>query len=793
MDAFAVVALKSLDEVQAMRAEVRMKPSIPGDRKSQSFINTDQEPEGSHAQLDENGHPENPFELEDSFDSQNNPFEVVEEENPFEQENIDPEGSFEEGNVYGRENLYGQYNPYGLESIFEDEDLYRLEENLYRQENISRPESLFGQENVAESESLFEQENLFGQENFSRPESLFRQENFFTSESIFGQENPFQPVFGEEEEFSIPIVDDDGDYENWYVKEEPEEQQLPPQPDKKELDRLKKAEFIKAFRRWIKLQKHNRPNRKQTIKFILKARTGYKRLGRRYHSYTGIIGKNRQIKQKSHCVLFRNLPEEKEITKESKYYYEPVERENQGPRLRTKAAAEGHKKAAQEYAEYLAREVLNFRKGEYRAAKVQQVVEKQTQDLLKIELGLAHERGLEWGWYLCEGAEGTPWGNCAKFCDWPGCLGPEPSEAFYKKMEEANDNINPMDNLPIRFPFLGEVKGGKEKETTNRAPPGSGFHVGFDFNRSGARIHHIVQRAQDLIYDNKSTRAFDYCKSYLEDDCDELMIRPPITTLDKAHLAFTAGSAARFAYLDVWSVRRRISEIEKYMTLTVFHMLSDSKILKNNMNMHFYADVKAKVHYWGEIHQLHFLMPQRGLGDLMDVLSRERLKRLVRLHRNKMSFNKEELKKGYTLQVMSIPIREAAKPVISRRKHLIAKIMGRGEQYKAEHREKPKRPPRPPNIFQRLWNSLWVDKKLKPAGEGLPGIQNKRKNEGPDIIEMLELHERPEESEITWISKDGIGRRRKTPMPKFNYQETIQGDHANDYPHTIEFRHAALR
>ncbi|KAF3315834.1 hypothetical protein TWF173_003028 [Orbilia oligospora] len=653
-----------------------------------------------------------------------------------------------------------------------------LEDNDYL-ENPFEPENPFGLQNPFESGDLFEQENPFEPPNSPEPENPF------------GQENPFETAEIVEESLPIPVVEDDGDYENWFEEKDPQEQ-LQPQPYQRPLN-PKKVEFIRAFKRWTKLQKHNRPNRKQTIEFVLKARTGYKRLGQRYHSYTGIIGKSRQIKQKSHCLLFQNLPEEKEITKDSKYYRHPAERLNQGPRFRTQAALHGHQIAARQYADYITREVLNFRKGEYRAAKVYQVVTNQTDAILKIELGLAHEKGLRWGWYLCEGAEGAPWENCEKFCVWPGCLGPEPSESFHRKMEKANDNINESDNLPVRFPFLSEVRGGSEKESTNRSGPGSGFNVGFDLNHSLVGLHHTVRRAQDLIYDHKSTQAFDLCRSYLEDGCEELMIRPPITTLDKAHLAFSAGSAARFAYADYWSVKRRVVEIEKYMTLTVFYMLSEPKILKENTNMHFYADVKAKVHYWGEIHQLHFLMPQRSLGDLMDILSRERLKRLVRLHKNKMNLNKEELKKGYTLQIISIPTREAPKPVVSRRKHLVAKIIGRGDKVKGETNENVKKPAEGQNIFKRLWNKLLRKEQPKPAQETVPGISQNNKKGDPDIIEMLDLHDRPEESRITWISKDGIGRRRTTPMPKFSYHDTIRKDPYHDYPPTIEYRQAVLR
>ncbi|RVD84888.1 uncharacterized protein DFL_003225 [Arthrobotrys flagrans] len=379
-------------------------------------------------------------------------------------------------------------------------------------------------------------------------------------------ENPFGSVELLEEPLPV-VVEDDGDYENWTEEEAPEEQ-LPFPPKRTQSDPVK-VQFTKAFRRRRKLRKHSQPNRKETVEFILKARTGYKKVGQRYHSYAGIIG-DKQIKQNSHIVQFRDLPEEKEIPKHSKYYRHPAERTNQHPHLRTKAAEEGYNKAILEYVDYITREVINFGNGKYRAAKVRAFTTKQNAEVLKLELVIAHEKGLRNGWYLCEGAEDIPWGNCAEFCRWPGRRGPEPSEKFHRKMEQA----------------------------------------------------------------------------YLEDDRKEIMLRPPLKTLDKAHLTFTAGSTARFAYSEEWRVTRRITEIEKYMNLTTVRMLSDPKILKNNMNKHFYADVEAKVHYWGGVHQLNMLMPQRELDDLMEILSRERFKRLVRLHRLRMNQNKEEMKKG---------------------------------------------------------------------------------------------------------------------------------------------------
>ncbi|KAK6331635.1 hypothetical protein TWF718_002184 [Orbilia javanica] len=616
-------------------------------------------------------------------------------------------------------------------------------------------------------------------------------------------ENTPRPVIPE----PLPtIFEDDGDDTNWSeTEDEFEEQDLPPPlPWHKPQDPFE-AKFLKAFKYWREVQRSTKPSRKgATVKFVLKARTGYKRIGQRYHSYTGIVGKNSHIIQKSSSNQIRDLRKLKQKLKASERYVEPADKK---ARFRTQAALDGYQKATLEYAEYIVREFVNFGKGQYRAKKVEQLAEEHRAEVLKVELALAHELGLEDGWYLCGGAKDTPWGNCRQFCYWPGCSGRELSEKFYDKMDKANTNINLSDDIPVRFPFLSEVKGGHAARAANRtAGAGSGFRIGFDLENCWGTAHHVVQQMQDLVYQHQCTKSYELCYSYLNDESEALMIRPPLKALDKAYLAFIASSASRFAHEKEWKIRHRINEIEKYMNLAIFYMLSDPSIIEDNMNAHFYSEVKAKAHFWGEIHELHFLMPERDINDLLVIMDHEKYKRLIRLYKVKTMKNGSGMKRGHTLQILSIPLYKAEKPLISKRKRLMAKITGRGGQEKDENGKQSGKVSTGQGFFRSIWDKLWRKEVQKPADgiveegqkpaipvpeEDLP-LHLKKVVGGPDIIEMMDLRDRPHEQTITWISKDGLKRRRETPAPTFNYNTTIHQDAFRDYPPTIEFRRAAL-
>ncbi|KAK6345883.1 hypothetical protein TWF730_010226 [Orbilia blumenaviensis] len=593
------------------------------------------------------------------------------------------------------------------------------------------------------------------------------------------------------------------DTESWTTVH-PEEN---PFSDDKEVDPRSPAEikFTRDFNYWRLLQKHNRPHRKATLGFVVKARTGFKKVGQRYHSYTGIFSKNRRIIQKTRTIRLNELPEPKEISEFSKNYRYPSSRLNQYPRLRTFKAVRGYHEAISNYIKYLVDEALTFEKREERAEKWRAGTKEYKSKALKLEYDLAHEKGLLRGWYLCEGAEGTPWENCDRYCDWPSCKGLEVSEQLIAEMEDANNNINVDDKLPVRFLFLKDIR----RETKGAPPPtqGSGINTGWDITCAWDGIHHTVQRAQNLNYNHRSTESYEFCRSYLKETDSESTIEPPLTAIDKAYLSFSAGSAARFAHPQ-WSVRKRITEIEKYMNLAVVHVLSDSSVLKLHSNRVFYDDVKAKVHYWGEMHQLNIMMPQRPMDDLVKVLNTERLKRLARLHEMKRREDKRDYKKGYTVQMSVVPIKKAAKPLVDKPKGLIARVFGRNDKNKKKkHKSKKSKKSdkvketetgeNKEGILRWIWNTILgkesADNGKKPKQEKKSRMEREFVPTAElDILDMIAERDKPDEENVIWIGKDGRGRRRQTPLPQFNYNKTINHDPFGDYPPTIEYRQAVL-
>ncbi|KAK6511174.1 hypothetical protein TWF481_000096 [Arthrobotrys musiformis] len=616
------------------------------------------------------------------------------------------------------------------------------------------------------------------------------------------------------------LVEDDGNDEGWSV-DEPEQENLPPPPPSPSLESLPELSpaeirFLRRFEHFRRLQKYNRPNRVAIGGSVVKARQAYKKLGRRHHKYTNITSEGKPIKQKPDYITWSDLPKRSNPEEGSRYYFEPVEKKNQHLRLRTEAAYEAYKTAVAGYIDYIQREYYSYKLGEWRANEVKQQIKQDVKDILQFELSLAHEKGLNKGWYLCEGAKDTPWKDCKQFCSWPGCSGIEPTEEFYLKMEDSNTNINPSDKIPVRFPFLTEVRRGLANgKSNNTAQVGGGYMTGFDIADYPFTVHYIVNQAQELIYERRYTQAYELsCITINRKTTD---IKPRIRTLDLAHLAFTAASAARFAH-HKWSLTYRISEIERYLNLSVYYMLSKPAILQQSTNTLLYADVKAKVHYWGELHQLHIMMPQRSMDELVEILSNERYRRLVRSYNLKLVEKKREMKKGYTLQITSVPIPKSDKAVVSRRKGLVAKLFRRSGKGKKDIDKKAEAAPPPQGFLQKIWDKIWRKQRAIPSDEADPDIeataeaeaavnaaealatprfaQGKRSNrdkDEPDVIELLDLREYPPDEDIIWISKDGKKQRRRTPMPSFDFNRTLNKDPFQDYPLTVEGRQAMMR
>ncbi|KAK6524448.1 hypothetical protein TWF281_011356 [Arthrobotrys megalospora] len=595
----------------------------------------------------------------------------------------------------------------------------------------------------------------------------------------------------EVEQHPLPIFSVD-DEKHWKDIKEPR-----PTP-KQDCRNILEIQITRQFNLWRINQRIGQPRRKATHRFSITARSIPRKLGQRSYHYKRVPIEPRPAKTEPSFEGSdtSSNPKKRKNKKNSKFYRYPGERTNQHPTLRTYKAQIGYAKAIEGHFKFLCKQTVIFEKQQGRVKEVEEKNEEQNQQFQQLQLQDAHEQGLQIGFYLCKGAKSAPWGSCKQYCMWPGCTGPEPGINFKIRIAMANNNINTEDNLPVRFPFLDEQMGLEERlNMTVPEPqePGCGFQGGFDLDRAWGRLHHTVRRTQQLHLNKRYEECIELCDRYLNGPDNE-NVRPRLKALDKAHLAFTAGGAARFAYKRKWNLERRISEVEKYMNLTVVLLLSHPKVLKENLSALFYADVKAKVHYWGELHQLHFLMPQRDISELMEVLADERYRRLVRLYQIKKKDKREEWKKGYSLQIFKVKTEDAAKPLVKKQKGWRFGRRDRSEKVEEGGKEVTESKE---GIFKRLWKTFWK----KGGSGGGQQVADTNENAGDqaqeehielNILDMLREREMPSENNIIWVSKDGQGRRRKSPMPEFNAATTIHRDIFQDYPPDAAYRRRAL-
>ncbi|EWC47897.1 hypothetical protein DRE_02779 [Drechslerella stenobrocha 248] len=181
--------------------------------------------------------------------------------------------------------------------------------------------------------------------------------------------------------------------------------------------------------------------------------------------------------------------------------------------------------------------------------------------------------------------------------EWPLCL-EQPEPEIINIILSLNANMNECDVLPpVRWEFQQPPK-------LPVFPP-------------------LVCPAVEAVRRMAEMHFYDACLQDAVGLCNKVSERA-LPGLQKSYLWTLAAHAALFAksvYED-----ERLNLVEKYANLALCFFLDD-KYLARDCNQ-YYSEIKARAHYWGEMHQLHILKPGYSIPLLAKCLEHERYKRL---------------------------------------------------------------------------------------------------------------------------------------------------------------------
>ncbi|KAJ6258780.1 hypothetical protein Dda_6833 [Drechslerella dactyloides] len=186
----------------------------------------------------------------------------------------------------------------------------------------------------------------------------------------------------------------------------------------------------------------------------------------------------------------------------------------------------------------------------------------------------------------------------AEGSDWPLCLPRVP--IFKVNLIRFHSNINNMDPIPPQKP-------GILCHPTLIALP--------------QPIYTVVQRIRSLAVRGLYNACLEDATTAADNIPDEKLPR-----LQKSYLWAIAAHAAQFS-TDI-DEDDRIRTIEKYSGLAVCFFLDDRSLPRRYQE--YYGEIKARAHYWGEIHHLRILRPGMELRELMVRINHERFRRLFR-------------------------------------------------------------------------------------------------------------------------------------------------------------------
>ncbi|KAK6338090.1 hypothetical protein TWF696_001560 [Orbilia brochopaga] len=184
--------------------------------------------------------------------------------------------------------------------------------------------------------------------------------------------------------------------------------------------------------------------------------------------------------------------------------------------------------------------------------------------------------------------------------DWPLCLPSLPTSDFRDTLTYFNTNMNRNDPLPSQeFGYYYHPKLIKFPEP----------------------VHPIVEVvrsfAQRGFYDTSHEDAVKAANYTPDED---------VSKLQKSYLWTIAAHAAQFT--NDLADDQRVRAIEKYSNLALCYFLDNPGFPARYFK--YYGEIKARAHYWGEIHHLQIIMPNKQIPEMAKIINHERYKRLWR-------------------------------------------------------------------------------------------------------------------------------------------------------------------
>ncbi|KAF3915247.1 hypothetical protein ABW20_dc0110119 [Dactylellina cionopaga] len=211
---------------------------------------------------------------------------------------------------------------------------------------------------------------------------------------------------------------------------------------------------------------------------------------------------------------------------------------------------------------------------------------------------------------------------------WPLCMCPEPSEDMEMAAKNSNINLNPYDYIPplndnFNEPSVNTKSLFRDPGYIHRSvSSGPGLYKNqLDWDRTYKEATKFLRGAHP--YGNTDAKG-------IPDPRDKQTL---LSNLDFSYLSYLAAWSVRYAHPKLWSLKERISSVERHLAISIAFFLCETKLIPRHLE--YYESLKAKQHYWAEMHHLFILMPGKDILYLRKVLAHERCKRLIRdLQRN---------------------------------------------------------------------------------------------------------------------------------------------------------------